>query len=400
MKKENIYVCGPTVYDFVHIGNMRTVMFFDIWNRVKKYFNYQINYLHNITDIDDKIINKAIQEQKDEKEISEFYTNEYLKLFSLFNIEKPTKLVKVTENLKDIENYIKLLVNSKNAYFVDGNVFFDVSKHKVYGSISNRKLENSIITETEYKKNNPHDFALWKKTYEGIQFDSFFGRGRPGWHTECSVFIYKHFKGKTIDIHGGGIDLIFPHHENENIQHYSLTNNFLTKQWVHTGFVNYEGKKMSKSLGNVVYAKDFVKQHDSNVFRYIILTTNITAPIDLTHELIKSSENKITNFKKKYYLYFLENKKQDVNFEKLEKILDLFLKLKFSIANFELNILLKENEIATFIKLLDILGFDFYKNLPTSEDKEKFANWQQLLKAKKYLEADKLRAELQKKKLV
>ncbi|WP_033161088.1 class I tRNA ligase family protein [[Mycoplasma] collis] len=399
-KFENIYVCGPTVYDYVHIGNMRSVMFFDIWNRIKKYAGYKINYLHNITDIDDKIIQKAKQEMKEEKEISSFYTDEYLKLFDLFNIELPNKIIKVTDVLKDIENYIKELIETENAYMIEGNVFFDVTKHSIYGKISNRNLNDTLNSEDEYNKKNIHDFALWKKTNEGIKFDSIFGLGRPGWHTECVVMINKYFKNQTLDYHGGGIDLIFPHHENENIQHYSLNKTNLTKKWIHSGFLNFEGKKMSKSLGNVIYAKDFANKYNTNTLRLLILTTNINSPINLTELMIADLEKKILFFRKKYYLYFLEKNNFETNYENVKKILDLYLNLHFSKANLELNLLLKNNEIGTFVKIIDILGFDFNKSLPSKKDIEIYEEWKSLVKKKNFESSDKLREILQNKKYI
>ncbi|WP_033179062.1 class I tRNA ligase family protein, partial [[Mycoplasma] anseris] len=203
MKK--YYLCGPTVYNYPHIGNIRPTVTFDLMIRAQKFLGEEIFYLHNITDIDDKIIKRAIEENKTEKEISSLYEEYYWSLFKQFNLELPTKAVRVTDSLNDLYSYIQKLIENKAAYQVGTNVFFDTSKFKeIYGTISGQKIENLVSDDNELGKNNPRDFALWKETQVGVKYDSPFGLGRPGWHTECSCFIAKYFNGESLDFHGGG----------------------------------------------------------------------------------------------------------------------------------------------------------------------------------------------------
>ncbi|MGZ9432005.1 cysteine--tRNA ligase [Mycoplasma sp. CB776] len=401
MKEENIYLCGPTVYNHVHIGNMRSLVFIDILNRVKKYFNYQINYLHNITDIDDKIIQKAIEENKSEKEISEFYYQEYLKLFKIYNIVKPTKILKITDKLDWIKNYIKELLDNKNAYKSEGNVFFDVKTINNYGSLSNRKLEDMKNEEdNSLKKKNIQDFSLWKNTELGIKYDSEFGQGRPGWHTECCAMIYYYFNKKTIDIHAGGVDLLFPHHENENAQHFALTNKAIAKEWIHAGFINKNGYKMSKSLGNILLAKDFAFLYGPDTFRNIILTTNIFSPVDLSDELIISNKNKIQQLTKSYYQFLLEKSNLVIDTSKIEKIMQLFLELKFAQANKEISKIQKNKDFATLFEIYKLLGFNYVNLQLDQEIKEIYYKWKELKEQKKYDQADKLRVILYEKNIL
>ncbi|UWD34072.1 cysteine--tRNA ligase [Mesomycoplasma molare] len=403
MIKETLYLCGPTVYNHVHIGNMRSLMYFDILNRVKLFNGIEVNYLHNITDIDDKIINKAIEENKTEKEISEFYYQEYIKLFSLYNINFPTKIIKVTEKIDWIINYIQELLDKKIAYKKNNNVFFDVTKNPKYGEISNRKLEDMKNEEVnEYDKKNIQDFALWKETNLGIKFETPFGKGRPGWHTECAAMIYYYFDKKTIDIHAGGIDLIFPHHENENAQHFSLTNSKITKKWIHSGFLNKDGTKMSKSIGNILLAKDFITKFHPDTFRQIILTTNITYPIDLTNDIIKTNEDKIKQLRKINFLLHTKqtNIEKEINQIKIKELIKLILDKKNSAFNKELNTLLKEKDYANLIEVHKILGFSFVNEKIEKEDLNMYYQWQKYRENKDFQKADELRQILVQKGLI
>lgn len=399
---EKIYVCGPTVWNDVHIGNLRPIMTFDILNRIKTKFNKNFIFVHNITDIDDKIIKKAIEENKSEKEISEFYFQKYLNLLKIYNINQPNHLLKVTDNLDLIINFIQKLIDQKIAYEIDGNVFFDISKHNNYGKISNQNL-NEVIDKEEQKiiKKNPIDFTLWKKTNLGIQFDSPFGKGRPGWHTECVALISKIFEDNTIDIHGGGIDLIFPHHENENAQFEAIFNKSLTKKWLHTGHLNWQGEKMSKSLGNVINAEDFAQKYDVDIFRNIILNSTISGPINFTDDLLINNQKIIEKYTKKYNKFFLEEIKQEVNYEIRDEILNLFLDLKFAQANKKINQILNDNNfLATLVDVFKTLGFNFTNLKISDEDIQKFKEWQEAREKQDYLNADILREYLKKKNLI
>ncbi|AZZ65444.1 cysteine--tRNA ligase [Metamycoplasma phocicerebrale] len=401
--QKKYYLCGPTVYNYPHIGNLRPTVTFDIMIRAQRYLGEDIYYLNNITDIDDKIIKKAIEKNKTELEISEKYSKYYLELFDTFNLQKPTKIVKVTESLKDMYEYIQLMINNKSAYKIDGNVFFDVRKFKdIYGSVSNQKIDNLVTDESnEYGKKNPEDFALWKSTTEGIKFDSPFGLGRPGWHTECSCFISKYFNGETLDIHGGGIDLIFPHHENENIQHYSIYKKPISKKWMHFGTLNYKNQKMSKSIGNLIFPHDFLKKYSTDTYKLLMLTTNYSKPINLTDELLEANQAIINKFIVIKNQNELKNNNNPIDEQKIIEIITNIANLNFSEAYKEIIKLSKQEKDAnTFIKTLSILGFIFTKNKLNKEDIEIYKKWQKLIKDKDYEQADSIRDELKKRNII
>ncbi len=293
----NMYVCGPTVYSDPHIGNMRPIIIFDILNRVAS-LKGNVNFVHNITDVDDKIINKAIELGVSESDVSEKYTNEYLFLLDKLNIKTPTHMPKVTENIEGIINFIDKLVNEGKAYEVNGSVYFNVKSYDGYGKLLNSNIDDLLDNEVNNDKINPQDFALWKKTDKGIKWDSPWGEGRPGWHTECSFFIDKYFGSEGIDIHGGGIDLQFPHHINEMAQFETHCNVCKTsKAWSYVGHINMGDEKMSKSLGNIVSAKDFIDEHGANTLKMIMLQTSILNPISLTDDVINNAKKIIDKIK-------------------------------------------------------------------------------------------------------
>ncbi|WP_215741442.1 class I tRNA ligase family protein [Mesomycoplasma hyorhinis] len=391
-KKENIYVCGPTVYDYIHIGNLRPILTIDILNRVKKYFKYELFFLHNITNIDDKIIKKAILENKTEAEISEFYYKDYMKKLKLFNIQKPTKIVKVTNELNTIKNYIYLLQKQGFTYQENDDLYFNTSKVKNYGHISGQKINSLVSSSKTQYKSNANDFALWKKTTLGIKYYSLLGLGRPGWHTECSALIFKYFNKQTIDIHSGGIDLIFPHHENENAQHFALTKKNITKKWVHVGQIKINNEKMSKSLNNVFLVDNFVEKYHPDVYRHILLTSSISGPIDLTNELLEANKNKIIQYKKAFFEHLINPRK---SLKKVyNPILKLFLQSKFAQANKELNLLLKNKDYANLSFIFNVLGFIFATKKLNKTDFALLEKWKKLKSEKNYQKADKIREKL------
>ncbi|MGX9339934.1 MULTISPECIES: class I tRNA ligase family protein [unclassified Mycoplasma] len=402
MKK--YYLCGPTVYNYPHIGNIRPCVTFDILIRAQRFLGEEIFYLNNITDIDDKIIKKAIDENKSELEIAKKYEEYYLDLFKLFNLEMPNKIVRVTDSLNDMYEYIQKMIDKKAAYKVGGNVFFDVLKFKeFYGSVSKQKIENLISDDdnNELNKKNKQDFALWKETNIGIKFESPFGPGRPGWHTECSCFISKYFKGETIDIHGGGIDLIFPHHENENIQHYSIYNKPLSHNWIHFGTLNYKNQKMSKSIGNLIFPHDFLKKYHPDTYKLMILSTNYAKPINVSDELFDSLQKLINKFIVINNTVQLKNNTYKINKNKVDEIIKLCAKLNFAQANKEIIQLSKiEENFNTFLEIMKILGFSFTNKKISSKDLALYNQWQKLLDEKKYIQADNLRKILKDKKLI
>ena len=265
----SIYYCGPTVYDYGHLGNFKVPVFFDLVHRFFKAVGYKVKMVSNYTDIDDKIIKKATSTNKTEKEVSEFYIKDYENNLNLLNVLPLYNNPKVSNYMNDIIEFIDLSLKKDASYKSGEDIYFDVSKIDDYGSLSKMNIEEldagKRISVSE-KKHSPFDFALWKMTDDqGIKFDAPFGRGRPGWHTECLVMINKIFNSPLIDIHGGGFDLKFPHHENERAQSKAVYNSNLANYWMHVGFMNFEDTKMSKSLGNVIAMRDLLKELNPDV---------------------------------------------------------------------------------------------------------------------------------------
>ena len=302
-KKVSMYVCGPTVYNHPHIGNMRPVVVFDTLRRFLTYAGYNVTYVSNYTDVDDKIIKAAKQEGKSEKELTDFYIAEFEKTLKGIGSQVPNITPRVTEYMDKIIAYVDNLVKIGAAYVVDGDVYFRVEKIKDYGALSGINVEDLRVgarIEENTQKESPLDFALWKKTTEGIQWDSPWGKGRPGWHTECCVMIDTIFPKHLIDIHGGGYDLKFPHHENEIAQSEATHGNKIAKYWMHNAFINFGNEKMSKSLGNVVYAKDMIAQYGGPVTRLVILNAHYRQPVNFTEETVKEAQQEIARMQMAY----------------------------------------------------------------------------------------------------
>ena len=295
-----MYVCGPTVYNYPHIGNMRPVVVFDTLRRFLTYIGYKVTYVSNFTDVDDKIIKEAKAQGKSEKELTEFFIDEFKKTTLAIGSQIPSITPKVTEYIQAIIDYVDNLVKIGAAYVVNGDVYFRVPKIKDYGSLSGINVEDLVVgarIEENTAKESPLDFALWKKTDEGINWPSPWGNGRPGWHTECCVMIDKIFPEHYIDIHGGGYDLKFPHHENEIAQSEATHGNKIAKYWMHNAFINFGNEKMSKSLGNVVYAKDLIAQVGGAVTRLVILSTHYRMPVNFTEETVTAASQEIQKMK-------------------------------------------------------------------------------------------------------
>ena len=298
--KIKMYVCGPTVYDFIHIGNARPYVVFDTVRRYFEYKGYEVAYVQNFTDVDDKIINKAISENVDARVISNRYIEEALKDAKGLNVKEPTYAPKVTDEIKEIIEMIQTLIDKKNAYEIDGTVFFDTSSFKEYGKLSGKNLDEleigSRIKLDEAKKNET-DFVLWKPKKDGeIAWASPWGEGRPGWHIECSAMAKKYL-GDEIDIHAGGEDLVFPHHENEIAQSECCNGKNFARYWIHNGFINIENEKMSKSKGNFFTVRDIVKEVPYDVVRFFILCGHYRAPINFSREAIDSSKKGLDRIK-------------------------------------------------------------------------------------------------------
>ena len=318
-KKVSMYVCGPTVYNYPHIGNMRPVVVFDTLRRFLTYVGYDVTYVSNYTDVDDKIIKAAKQEGKSEKELTDFYISEFEKTLKGIGSQVPSITPRVTEYMDKIIAYVDNLVKIGAAYVVDGDVYFRVEKIKDYGALSGINVEDLRVgarIEENTQKESPLDFALWKKTTEGIQWNSPWGKGRPGWHTECCVMIDTIFPSHYIDIHGGGYDLKFPHHENEIAQSEATHGNKIAKYWMHNAFINFGNEKMSKSLGNVVYAKDMIAQYGGPVTRLVILNAHYRQPVNFTEETVKEAQQEIQRMQMAYRQAALKLQAAGVDLEK------------------------------------------------------------------------------------
>ena len=292
--KINLYVCGMTVYDDCHIGHARTFISFDLFVRFFSYLGDKVNYVRNITDIEDKIIDKAKLEKVSFSEISDRFIFSMHHDFSKLNLLSPKFEPRASENLPEILEMIEELEAKEFAYSIDGgDVYFDINSYEDYGKLSKRKqkeLESGSRVEIDENKKNPNDFVLWKRSDEEPLFDSKWGKGRPGWHIECSA-MSKKFLGETFDIHGGGLDLKFPHHENEIAQSECCSGKTLANHWMHVAPLNVNGKKMSKSLGNFVTIKDVLKEYHPEVLRMFFYLTHYRKPINFNENSINDAKN-------------------------------------------------------------------------------------------------------------
>lgn len=323
--KVGIYVCGPTVYNYIHIGNSRPIIVFDVLARYLKSIGYEVKFVQNFTDIDDKIIKKSIEEKVPFKDITEKYISAFLEDISKLNIIEGILRPRVSENILEIIQMIENLIDNSYAYELNGDVLFDVHKYRDYGKLSNRTISNKEnVEETETKK-NVEDFALWKKKKEGEPYwDSPWSKGRPGWHIECSAMSEKYL-GKNFDIHCGGLDLIFPHHENEIAQsicsHCEKTT--FANYWMHNGFVEINGEKMSKSLGNFITLHDILKKYEGNILRFFMLTSHYRKPINFSYENIEIAKKTLSSIEDTLYRYESISNTQNSNKEIL-KLIDKF----------------------------------------------------------------------------
>ncbi len=292
-----IYVCGPTVYNFFHIGNARPFVVFDTLRRYLEYRGYNVKFVQNFTDVDDNIINRAKEEGITASEVSEKYIAEYYKDAAALNVKKATIHPKVTENIQEIIDFVKGLVDKGYAYEVNGDVYYNTRMFSDYGKLSGQnvdELESGARVETGDIKRDPLDFALWKarKSEDEIAWDSPWGMGRPGWHIECST-MSKRYLGDTIDIHAGGQDLVFPHHENEIAQSEALSGAPFANYWMHNGYITIDNEKMSKSKGNFFTVRDILKEYDGEVMRYFLLSGHYRNPINFSDALMEQAKNSL-----------------------------------------------------------------------------------------------------------
>ncbi|MGL5521942.1 MAG: class I tRNA ligase family protein [Metamycoplasmataceae bacterium] len=417
MKYKYIYLCGPTVYDKVHIGNLRPIITFDTFIRARRFNNEKIHFIHNITDIDDKIIKKAKDEKVSEKEISEKYFNLYLKILDIYNINSINEMPLVTEKIDQITSFIGCLIDKKVTYKNETGIYLQVDKDIKYGNISNNKLDNLLTqNKKEHNKENDYDFCLWKLKNNEIDksFSSSFGEGRPGWHTECAAFVFNITKGESLAIHGGGIDLKFPHHENENSQFRLITKSEIANEWIHIGIVNLNSKKMSKSENNLLFAEDYLKysegyEFNPDILRLIFLNSNYKSTINFDETLYEQNKKQLKQLLRIKKILILENKynpeiKMNNNFK---EIINLFSLIENAKALKLLNAFIKEfNKIKDqdlgnqILNIFNILGFKFPEYKIDEELIILYNNWNLALKKKNFKEADNLRNILLEKEII
>ncbi len=373
--KVKMYVCGPTVYDFAHLGHARCYITWDVLYRYLKFKGYDVTYCRNVTDVDDKILKKAEKENKTPEEVSQYWYKQFENSMKALNTLKPDIEPFATKTLGEMIGMVKDLINKGFAYEIDGDVYFRVKKFPEYGSLSKQpidQLESGARIEVGDKKEDPLDFALWKKD-EKFGYKSPWGVGRPGWHIECSAMSRKYL-GKTIDIHAGGADLIFPHHENEIAQSECANGCKFVNYWLHNGFVTINKEKMSKSLGNFLTIDDLLKKYDANTIRFFILTNHYRMPVEFSDESLASASagvkrmlnakraNIDENFditKTDAYKEFVEAMDDDLNTSKALAVL-------FDLANRANKD--EKDAFATLFTLASALGFSFEKASLSEEE--------------------------------
>jgi len=291
-----MYVCGPTVYNYIHIGNARPFIIFEVVKRFLKFKGYRVRYIQNLTDIDDKMINNAKELKITVSELAEKFIKEYFTDADSLNIERADAHPRATEHIREIIELVKGLIEKGYAYEIDGDVFFDVSKFKDYGKLSGQnteELKSGARVEVNERKKEAIDFSLWKKAKEGEpSWGSPWGNGRPGWHIECSAMSIKYL-GKTFDIHAGGSDLVFPHHENEIAQSEAYTNQQFVRYWMHNGYLCLNNQKMSKSLGNIMKVRDICQNYKGEVIRYFILSAHYRSPLNFSEEQLQQARSSL-----------------------------------------------------------------------------------------------------------
>ena len=414
--KVNMYVCGPTVYNYIHIGNARPVIFYDMLKRYLTFLGYDVTYASNITDVDDKIINQAIKENKTEKVVAKFFEDAFFDATEKVGSKKPDIIPHATEYIDEMIDFIQKLIEEGYAYNVDGDVFFRVNKIKDYGCLSNQvsaDLESGARINVNDKKENPLDFALWKKTDVGIKWNSPFGEGRPGWHTECVVMNHKLF-GTGLDIHGGGMDLKFPHHENEIAQFEALYKTHLAKYWIHVGRLDLAGAKMSKSIGNVIYVKDLNTTKDAMILRTLIVLSPYRNIIPYSQELLDQYKKEYEKWQRAYKQSLYELQYQNVNVcDNDEKYIESFkeyMNQDFNVQNVltlineivkEINVTLRGKDynrnaicLNTLKTILDVLGINLFVEKLKDEELELYKKYNDARKIKDFETADLYRKKL------
>ena len=429
--KVRMYVCGPTVYNYIHIGNARPMIVFDTVRRYFEYKGYDVNYVSNFTDVDDKIIKKAIEEQVSAQEVSQRYIAECKKDMAGMNVKPATKHPLATEEICGMVEMISELIEKGYAYEKNGTVYFSTRKFKDYGKLSHKNLDDlrsggrSLLVSGEDEKEDPLDFVLWKPKKEGEPFwKSPWSDGRPGWHIECSVMAKKYL-GDEIDIHAGGEDLIFPHHENEIAQSECCNDKIFAKYWMHNAFLNIDNRKMSKSLGNFRTVREISEQYDLQVLRFFMLNAHYRSPLNFSADLMEAAKNALeritdaaanlkdrkaaaqtetaTDAEKELLAQAQEFVKKfeeamDDDFNTADALAAIFELVKFANTNVSeaSSAEFAGTLLDTMVKLCDVLGLKAVKTeeILDKEIEDLIAERQEARKAKNFARADEIRDEL------
>ena len=429
----NMYVCGPTVYNYIHIGNARPAIVFDTVRRYFEYKGYTVNYVLNFTDVDDKIIHAANKTGENVIDLTNRYIDAYLKDVKALGVKKATYHPRVTETMEDIIRFIEGLIDKGFAYEVEGDVYFKPRMFEEYGKLSDQSIDElraGARIKVGEKKSDPLDFALWKSAKpDEIAWESPWGKGRPGWHIECSAMAKKYL-GETIDIHAGGQDLTFPHHENEIAQSEALNDKPFANYWMHNGYMNIDNEKMSKSLNNFILTKDLIQEHDPQVIRFFMLSVHYRNPINFTDELLEGAKNSFERIQTAYFnLGHRKNSSTNIA-EDTEEWLDKLEALKnqfeeamdddFNTANAisvifdltkEANLYLNSNQTNvqvieafqnTFVTLLEVLGIQLNveNKLLDEEIEAMIAEREEARKNRNYERADEIRDLLHDKNII
>lgn len=432
--KVTMYVCGPTVYNYIHIGNARPVIAFDTVRRYLQYRGYDVKFVSNFTDVDDKIIKAARDLGEEVSELTDRFITAYFEDVEALGCHKADVHPRVTDHIHDIINFVKVLIDKGYAYESQGDVYYRTKKFDGYGKLSNQSTDELIVgarIEAGVKKENALDFVLWKAAKEGeISWDSPWGKGRPGWHIECSVMAHEHL-GETIDIHAGGQDLTFPHHENEIAQSEAMTGKQFARYWMHNGYINIDNEKMSKSLDNFVLVNDIRRNVNPNVLRFFMLSVHYRHPVNFSQKLVENAANGLERILTAYHnlKHRLDsaanlNNERDTWIPKIDACKQAFIEVMdddFNTANgiaavFELTALantylLEANTetsvlahfIATFEELMDVLGLGLASETEDLLDETVEALIEERLKARRnrdFARSDEIREELKGKGII
>jgi len=425
--KVGIYLCGVTVYDDAHIGHARTIIVFDVLRRFLESQKIPVELVQNFTDVDDKIIDRAYQEKIPPLELAAKYTKNYFDDFDGLNVKRATRYPKATEHIQDMQNLVSNLIDKKYAYVTKNGVYFSVSKFSEYGKLSKKKTDDLVSgarVAVDEEKNDPIDFALWKFSDAEPSWDSPWGKGRPGWHIECSAMSLKYL-GENFEIHGGGRDLIFPHHENEIAQSESSTSKQFAKIWMHVGMITINGEKMSKSLGNVKTVNRVLENWGPNIIRLFCLSGHYSKPIDYSEKFLKENVIKLRQIESCYYeLRFAKGTGANEDIEKLvirckndfNSALNNDFNTPLALTIFyklikEVNSLAAEEKITEtisklilpeFEKMMDVLGIQIIKVSDDEENeiKRMIKKRDECREQKNFEEADNIRMQIAKKNIV